>query len=339
MLRGSRAARSSPTRACRRTRRGHPRHPGRVRDRPRRPVHPAAPRRRRTPSRARHAFIGKWHGRLDGRIRAWAMPFSPETCRPSCCRASSAWSTSTGRPHPAPRQRGEARARLPGAPRPHAHRVPGVDRRARPERAAWPTRWAWTTRRSRAWRAPAPRWRCARSPRPRARAACRQNGRMPELLAAGVKVALGCDSPNNSNHLDMVRTMNMAAIQYKDARQDMRQVPAEAALEMATRTGAEALGAGRRAGLDRGGQARGPRAVRHPAAGVAGPLQPGQQPRLQRGRPQHPHRRSSTDGSWSTPTGSPSWTRDACTRQVQEIGERLLARTGVTFPRSRWPIV
>ena len=71
-----------------------------------------------------------------------------------------------------------------------------------------------------------------------------ENGRMPELLAAGVKVALGCDSPNNSNHLDMVRTMNMAAIQYKDARQDMRQVPAEAALEMATRTGAEALGVG-----------------------------------------------------------------------------------------------
>ena len=26
------------------------------------------------------AFIEKWHGRLDGRIRAWAMPFSPETC-------------------------------------------------------------------------------------------------------------------------------------------------------------------------------------------------------------------------------------------------------------------
>jgi hypothetical protein len=24
---------------------------------------------------------------------------------------------------------------------------------------------------------------------------------------------------------------------------------------------------------------------------------------------------------------------------VQEIGERLLARTGVSYPRSRWPIV
>src|SRR5262249_11037136 len=25
-------------------------------------------------------FIANWHGRLDGRVRAWAMPFSPETC-------------------------------------------------------------------------------------------------------------------------------------------------------------------------------------------------------------------------------------------------------------------
>ena len=67
---------------------------------------------------------------------------------------------------------------------------------------------------------------------------------MPELLEKGVRVALGSDSPNNSNHLDMVRTMNMAAIQYKDARQDMRQIPAERALEMATLLGAEALGLG-----------------------------------------------------------------------------------------------
>ena len=26
------------------------------------------------------AFIDKWNGRLDGRLTAWAMPFSPETC-------------------------------------------------------------------------------------------------------------------------------------------------------------------------------------------------------------------------------------------------------------------
>src|SRR5262249_14756704 len=75
-----------------------------------------------------------------------------------------------------------------------------------------------------------------------------EHGRMPELLAKGVRIALGCDSPNNSNYLDLVRSMNMAAVQYKDARQDLRQVPAETALEMATLTGAQALGLGEEIG-------------------------------------------------------------------------------------------
>src|SRR6266542_1662834 len=26
------------------------------------------------------SFVERWHGRLGGRVRAWAMPFSPETC-------------------------------------------------------------------------------------------------------------------------------------------------------------------------------------------------------------------------------------------------------------------
>src|SRR5438445_761233 len=33
------------------------------------------------------AFLKKWHGRLDGRLRAWAMPFSPETCTSELLRA------------------------------------------------------------------------------------------------------------------------------------------------------------------------------------------------------------------------------------------------------------
>jgi cytosine/adenosine deaminase-related metal-dependent hydrolase len=38
---------------------------------------PAIRRRRRGRTTS---FIEKWNGRLDGRIRAWAMPFSYETC-------------------------------------------------------------------------------------------------------------------------------------------------------------------------------------------------------------------------------------------------------------------
>src|SRR5207245_3996085 len=54
-----------------------------------------------------------------------------------------------------------------------------------------------------------------------------QHGRLPELVAKGVKVALGCDSPNNSNHLDILRAAHMAPIQYKDERPGQPRDPAD----------------------------------------------------------------------------------------------------------------
>ncbi len=72
----------------------------------------------------------------------------------------------------------------------------------------------------------------------------KEGGRLPELLGRGVPVALGTDSVNSSNFSDMVRTMSLAALAYKDARLDAAQLPAETALELATLRGAEALGAG-----------------------------------------------------------------------------------------------
>jgi len=66
-------------------------------------------------------------------------------------------------------------------------------------------------------------------------------GKFPEMLDAGVNVALGADSSNGSNHLDMTRLMWLVAHLYKDFRMDVRSVPAETALEMATLNGARAL--------------------------------------------------------------------------------------------------
>ena len=157
------------------------------------------------------------------------------------------------------------------------------------ECAASRIRWGWTMPRSTAWRAPERRWRCVPVTAAKGARGVPEYGRMPELLAKGVKIALGSDSPNNSNHLDIVRSMNMAAIQYKDARQDMRQIPAETALEMATRSARRGARRRRRARLDRAGQEGRPGALRHPAAGVAGALEPGQQSRLQRRRAQRAH--------------------------------------------------
>src|SRR5207249_1960353 len=203
------------------------------------------------------AFLDKWHGRLDGRIRAWAMPFSPETC-----------------------------------PRTAAKGGRGVP----------------------------------------------EHGRMPELLAKGGKVALGCDSPNNSHHLDIVRAMNMAAIQYKDARQDTRLIPAEAALEMATLVGAQALG----------------------VDDEIGSIEPGKKADLVLFDTQRPEWQAlfnpinnlvyNADGrSVHTVIVDGRVRVDAYRQtfvdeprlfaQVQEIGEKLQRRTGTTFPRSRWPIL
>jgi 5-methylthioadenosine/S-adenosylhomocysteine deaminase len=68
--------------------------------------------------------------------------------------------------------------------------------------------------------------------------------KLPELLEHGVNVALGRDSANSSNHLDMVRVMNAAAVGFKDGRRNATVVPAEQAVEMATLLGARALGLG-----------------------------------------------------------------------------------------------
>jgi cytosine/adenosine deaminase-related metal-dependent hydrolase len=130
----------------------------------------------------------------------------------------------------------------------------------------------------------------------------------------------------------------MAAIQYKDARQDMKQIPAETALELATLTGAQALGVG----------------------DEIGSLEPGKKADLVLFDTQRPEWQTlfnpinnlvyNADGrSVHTVIVDGRVVVDAYRQsfvdesrlfaQVQEMGEKLLARTGVSFPRSRWPIV
>ena len=42
---------------------------------------------------------------------------------------------------------------------------------------------------------------------------------LPELLDAGVPVGLGTDAANNSNLIETMRSMYLAAILYKDGRE------------------------------------------------------------------------------------------------------------------------
>jgi cytosine/adenosine deaminase-related metal-dependent hydrolase len=284
------------------------------------------------------AFLGKWQGRLDGRIRAWAMPFSPETCSADLLRAVKGVADEHGtyltlHHNSGPQARKDSQARHGKTPTEYleslgvlgsnvvlAHSL-GVDDAEIDALARTGTKVAMC---------PVTAAKGGRG--------VPEHGRMPELLAKGIKIALGCDSPNNSNHLDIVRAMNMAAIQYKDARQDTRMIPAETALEMATIVGAQALG----------------------VDGEIGSIEPGKKadlvlfdtlrPEWQAlfnpvnnlvynadGRSVHTviiDGKVVVDDYRQTFVDEPQ-----LYAKVQEIGEKLQTRTGTTFPRSRWPLV
>jgi 5-methylthioadenosine/S-adenosylhomocysteine deaminase len=283
------------------------------------------------------SFIAKWNGKLEGRIRAWAMPFSYETCSTGLLqtlkRVADEHRTGLTLHHnTGQKARQDSLVRYGHTPTAYLQSIgvigPGVllahclgiddgeiDCIAR----------TGTT--------------VAMCPVTAAKSGrgVPEHGRMPELLARGVKIALGCDSPNNSNHLDIVRAMNMAAIQYKDARQDLRQVPAEAALEMATLHGAQAMGLGDELGSIEAGKKADLvcfdtlrpewQALWNPVNNLVYNAD---------GRSVHTvviDGRVVVDGYRQTFADEPR-----LFAKVQEIGERLQARTGITFPRSRWPM-
>src|SRR2546423_13386546 len=72
--------------------------------------------------------------------------------------------------------------------------------------------------------------------------------KVPQMLASGVNVALGCDGGPSNNDYDLIREMKLAAIIHKPVTNDPLIVPAETVLEMATITVARALGLEREIG-------------------------------------------------------------------------------------------
>jgi 5-methylthioadenosine/S-adenosylhomocysteine deaminase len=284
------------------------------------------------------SFVRKWDGRLDGRIRAWAMPFSPETCSAELLRGVKRVADEHGtgltlHHGSGPEARREALARHGFTPTEYLESIAALGPNVLLSHALGldDAEIECLGRTGTA---------VAMCPVTAAKGArgIPEHGRMPELLARGVRVALGSDSPNNSNHLDLVRAMNMAAIQYKDARRDMRQIPAEQALEMATLLGAQALGLGDELGSIAPGKradlvlfdTRRPewQALFNPVNNLVYNAD---------GRSVHT---VIVDGRVVVDAYRQSFVEEApLFARVQEIGERLLARTGVALPRSRWPIV
>jgi cytosine/adenosine deaminase-related metal-dependent hydrolase len=162
--------------------------------------------------------------------------------------------------------------------------------------------------------------------------------KVPELLERGVSVGIGNDSGNSSNHLDTIRSMNIAALGFKDARRDVRLVPAEQALEMATLLGARALGLGAEIGsIEVGKQAdlvlfdtrRAEwAALFDPVTNLVYSADGRSVQTVIAGG------RIVVDDSRALFLDEP-----AVVDSVQELGEALLARTGIKFSRGRWPII
>jgi 5-methylthioadenosine/S-adenosylhomocysteine deaminase len=162
--------------------------------------------------------------------------------------------------------------------------------------------------------------------------------KLPELLERGVNVALGSDSANSSNHLDTLRSMNLVALAVKDARRDVRLVPAEQALELATLHGARALGLGQ----DIGSIEVGKKADlvifdtrRAQWSALFDPIN-----NLVYSADASSIRTVIADGKIVVDDFQPLFVDEALIAdRVQELGEALLARTGTRVNHGRWPLV
>ena len=160
---------------------------------------------------------------------------------------------------------------------------------------------------------------------------------LPELLEAGVPVGLGTDAGNNSNLVESMRAMYLAAVLYKDGRRDVSQIPAETAVELATLRCAHALGLdgdlgsleeGKKADLVMFDTRRAEwRTLFNPINNLVYNAD---------GRSVHT---VMVDGRVVVENHDPTFVDEwELIQKVQTIGENLLERSGVSFP-SRWPIV
>ena len=160
---------------------------------------------------------------------------------------------------------------------------------------------------------------------------------LPELLDAGVKVALGTDAPNNSNLIETLRSVYLSAILYKDGRQDVSMIPAETALELGTITGAQALGMSEKIGSIEVGKKADLvlfdtmrpewRTLFNPVNNLVYSSD---------GRSVHT---VIVNGRVVVRDHIPTFIDEReLIKEVQQVGEGMLARAGISF-ESRWPVV
>ncbi|MCZ6788658.1 MAG: amidohydrolase [Chloroflexi bacterium] len=164
-----------------------------------------------------------------------------------------------------------------------------------------------------------------------------KTGLLPEMVERGIGVGIGTDAGNNSNLVESMRAMYLVAVLYKDGRQDVKMIPAETAVELATISGARSLGlddqigsieAGKKADLVLFDTKRPEwRTIFNPVNNLVYNAD---------GRSVHT---VIVDGRVVVEDHKPLFVDEwELIQKVQKIGEDMLARTGVSFPQ-RWPMV
>lgn len=277
------------------------------------------------------ASVAALHGCLEGRMRAWTMPFSPQVCSDELLVAAKRiaddsgtamtihHSGGKGAPGPTPTERlADIGVLGPNVVLAHVMNLADRDIDLVADSGAAVVICPGNVMKNAANTA--------------------VGGRLPEFLAAGVRVALGTDSGNSSNYLDMVRCMHVAATIYKDVRGDPGLLPPETVVELATRTGAAALQSG----------------------DALGAVEVGRAADLVLFDTRRPQWRSLTDpvrnlvysatgdsvdtvivdGRVVVEDGRPTFLDDepALLDAVERVGRRIRAATGIDYP-SPWPVV
>ena len=162
-------------------------------------------------------------------------------------------------------------------------------------------------------------------------------GLLPEMLEAGITAGIGTDAGNNSNLIETNRAMYLIAVLYKDARRSTTAITAETALELATISGARTLGLGSEIGSIEPGKKADLALYDTRRAEWATLFNPVNSLVYNAdGRSVHT---VVVDGRVVVENHTPLFVDEqALIAEVQAVGESMLARTGLSFP-SPWPVV
>jgi 5-methylthioadenosine/S-adenosylhomocysteine deaminase len=199
------------------------------------------PQRRESELRVGEKFVREYHGKADGRIQAMFGPHAAYTCSPECLLRVKELARKYGvgiHTHVAESRDEVDRVVRKYGKRPveHLDAIGFLGPEVLAAHCVWLTSHEISIIRERGVKP-------VHNPVSNMKIAC-GIAPVPEMLAAGIPVALGTDGAASNNSLDLLGEMKFAALLNKVGKLDPTVMPAPTVLEMATINGARALGLG-----------------------------------------------------------------------------------------------